>query len=510
MTAAQPASTPKTESVFTGVVPLMCGRTLAFIATFFMPVVLARVFDPARFATYKQLFLIYSTVYLIAQGGMASSLYYFLPRAPRDGGRYVANSLLFLGAAGLAGFGAILILRPRLAHWMNNPELTRYVVWIGLYLFLMMLSSTLEIVLISRRRYLWASTSYALFDLARAVASILPVLLFRSLDGLFEGLVVVAGLRAGMSLFYFRTEFRDTFRFDWTLLRSQFAYAMPFALSIVVEIMQGSLPQYAVAWLTSPATFAIFAVGCLSIPLVDVAASPTSDVMMVRMQESLAAGRLRSVLEIWHETTEKLALLFFPLAALMVAAAHELIVLLFSAKYVASVPIFMAWSLTILFAVFQVDGVLRVFAETRLLLWLNLLRLGIIAGLIQLSLSKLSLIGPVFVILLATFAFKAGALIRMKTLFRTGAAGLLPWRSLAAVLGCSAAAAVVAMGVKSQLHLPVPVLLLVTCAVHTATYALLVWYFDLLSEDERRTIAEWARRICGYPGRVLVSRKGLV
>ena len=33
---------------------------------------------------------------------------------------------------------------------MNNPELSRYIVWIGLYIFLMMLSSTLEIVLISR------------------------------------------------------------------------------------------------------------------------------------------------------------------------------------------------------------------------------------------------------------------------------------------------------------------------------------------------------------------------
>ena len=101
------------------------------------------------------------------------------------------------------------------------------------------------------------------------------------------------------------------------------------------------------------------------------------------------------------------------------------------------------------------DGVLRVFAETRLLLWLNLMRLGIIAGLIQLSLARFSLIGPVLVILLATFAFKAGALIRMKRLFRTGAAGLLPWRSLAAILGCSAAAAVVAMVVKSRLHAPV-------------------------------------------------------
>jgi O-antigen/teichoic acid export membrane protein len=284
-----------------------------------------------------------------------------------------------------------------------------------------------------------------------------------------------------------------------TLFRSQLAYAMPFALAIVVEIVQGSLPQYVVAWLSSPATFAIFAVGCLSVPLVDMAASPTSDVMMVQMQESLAAGRLRSVLEIWHETTGKLALLFFPLAALMVVVAREIIVLLFTAKYIASIPIFMAWSMTILFATLQVDGVLRVFAQTRLLLWLNLMRLGIIAGLIQLSLRKFSLIGPVFVILLATLAFKAGALVRMKRLLETSAGELLPWRNLAGLLGASAGAGAVAFGVKSQLNLPALPLLFAGCVVFAVVYALLVWYFDLLSTRERRAIAD-------YVGRVLVYR----
>jgi O-antigen/teichoic acid export membrane protein len=501
MTGAAPqAVVPRTESVFKAVFALMCGRTLAFAATFFIPVVLARVFDPARFATYKQLFLIHSTVYLIAQAGMASSLYYFLPRAPRDAGRYTANSLFFLGMAGLAGFGALLMLRSKIAHWMNNPELSPYIFWIGLYLFLMMLSATLEIVLISRRRFVWASASYASFDLARAAASILPVLLYRSLDGLFKGLVLVALLRAATTLLYFRAEFRETFRFDKTLLRSQLAYAMPFALAIVVEIVQGSLPQYVVAWLSSPATFAIFAVGCLSIPLVDMAASPTSDVMMVQMQENLAAGRLRSVLEIWHETTAKLALLFFPLAALIVVGAREIIVLLFTAKYVASVPIFMAWSMTILFATLQVDGVLRVFAQTRLLLWLNLMRLGIIAGLIQPSLRKFSLIGPVFVILLATFAFKAGALLRIKRLLETSTRELLPWRNLAGVLGASAGGAAVALGVKSQLNLPAVPLLLAGCVAFAPVYAVLVWYFDLLSAGERQAIADCL-------GRVLVYRK---
>lgn len=495
MTAAVAVPTSKNESVFKPALLLMSGRTLAFVATFFIPVVLTRIFAPAQFGTYKQLFLVFSTAYFIAQLGMASSLYYFLPAASHQAGRYVANSMVFLGVAGLASLGVIVLAAPKLAHWLSNSELTGYLPWIGLYLFLMMLSSALEIVMISRGKYFGASVCYALSDLARAAAFLLPVLLFRQLEWLLKGAVFVAFLRAAFTLFYFRREFRGGLGLDRVLLKRQLAYALPFAAAVLVEIVQASLPQYAVSYLFDPATFAIFAVGCLQIPLVDFAASPTSDVMMVKMQERLAEGRKPAVVAIWHDTTWKLAVLFFPLMAFCVVAAQQIIVLLFTSKYAASVPIFMAWSSMILLSTLQVDGVLRVFAQTRLLLALNLMRLGIIAALLKWSLLEFHLLGPVLVILLATLAFKVAALFRMKTLFEISAVELLPWRSLASLLSAAAGSGGVAWAVRSQLHVSTVPLLFAMGLAYGMTYAVLVWRFNLLNAGERLAIAGWARKL---------------
>lgn len=509
MATAVIVDTSESESVFKPALLLMSGRTLAFAATFFIPVVLARIFDPAEFGTYKQLFLVHSTIYYIVQLGMASSLYYFLPRAPREAGRYVANSMWFLGLAGFAGFGLVVMASPKIAQWMSNTALTAYLPWIGLYLFLMMLSTALEIVLISRGRYLWASASYAISDLARAAAFILPMLLFRQLRWLLWGAVVVALVRVVVTLFYFRREFHSTFIPDKVLMKSQLAYALPFAAAVLIETLQASLPQYAVSYLFDPATFAIFAVGCLQIPLVDFAASPTSDVMMVKMQERLAEGRKLAVLKIWHDTTWKLALLFFPLFAFCVVAAREIIVLLFTAKYAASVPIFMAWSTVILLTTFQVDGVMRVFAQTWYLLTLNLLRLAIIAGLIKWSLSEFHLVGPVLVIVLATLVHKAAALARMKTLLHITTAKLLPWRSLAVLLCTAAGSAGAALAVKSQINVSTVPLLLVTATAYGITYAALVWRFDLLQTDEKLAITRWVRNATITIGRTLNPQKGM-
>jgi O-antigen/teichoic acid export membrane protein len=309
-----------------------------------------------------------------------------------------------------------------------------------------------------------------------------------------KGAVVLAGLRVIATALYFRSEFRGHFNLDLKLMRRQLAYALPLGMAVLVEILQGSVPAYLVSWLSDPATFAIFAVGCLQIPLVDLAASPTSDVMMVRMQKSLAAGDKNAVVETWHDTTWKLALLFFPLTALVIAAGREIIGLLFTQKYQASAPLFIVWSLLVLLATFQVDGVLRVYGQTRFILMLNLLRLAIVGGLIAISLREFHLLGPVIVMVLATLTFKILALCRMTRLLEVTATELLPWRDLITLLGASVGATAAALLLRSQLHGSLVVILVAMSATHVISYVFMVWYFDLLHASERSAIASWLQR----------------
>ena len=77
---------PGKDGVSGAALLLVAGRTVGFAAAFAIPVVLARIFDQAAFGTYKQLFLIYATLYGLAQLGAAESLYYFVPREPAAGG----------------------------------------------------------------------------------------------------------------------------------------------------------------------------------------------------------------------------------------------------------------------------------------------------------------------------------------------------------------------------------------------------------------------------------------
>jgi len=475
---------------------LMSGRVAAFAITFLTPVLLVRLFSQAEFGTYKQFMLITFTPYLIGCA-FSECLFYFLPKDPERAGQYALNAMLMLFATGVVCLAAMLMFPARIAALVNNPALIPFVPLMGLYLLFTLMSTVLEITMISRKQYNLAAFTYVVSDLLRAAFLVVPALVTRRLHAALIGSVVFFALRVCVAFVYLRWEFPDGVRFDTPALREQWSYVLPYSLAGIVQVIQQNYHQYAVAFHFDPKTFAIYSVGCLNIPLVDFMATPTSNVMMVRMAERLRDGEVRELLPIWHDTTRKLALLFFPFVALLLVSAYPLITLLFTADFAASVPIFMVWCLSILLATFQTDSVLRVFAEIRYMFLTNVTRLTMLLLLMSWFLTTFDLMGPVLITLAGILLSKIMALARIRKVLQTTCAELLPWKNLAGTLIVAMAAAIPAAIVSAKLAVPSLVLLPLLGTVYVVCYASLVLAFRLLSRDEidaiKATLCVWNR-----------------
>src|SRR6185369_14230638 len=136
-----------------------------------------------------------STLYLVAQFGMAESLYYFLPMEPTKGGRYVANSVIVLTLAGVVLLGVMQAKAPEIARWLANDELIAYIPYVGTYLLLMMISAVLEIVMTARKRFVLTATTFALTEICRGAAFMIPALLTRELRWVIIGAIAYAAFR---------------------------------------------------------------------------------------------------------------------------------------------------------------------------------------------------------------------------------------------------------------------------------------------------------------------------
>jgi O-antigen/teichoic acid export membrane protein len=346
----------------------------------------------------------------------------------------------------------------------------------------------------ARSQFGWAAASYAGSDVLRAALFLLPVAFVPALPSLIAGALVFAGLRLAVALWYYRHEFGSSLRPDVRTLKIQLAYAVPFALYVLASVAQENLHQYAVSGLFDAATFAIYSVGCLQLPLVDVISTTVCNVMMVGMAKALHEGREAQVVTLWHESVRKLALVFFPLAGLLLMLARDVIVLLFTEAYAASVPIFMVGGSAILLSSIPIDGLLRVYAKTRTLLALNLLRLALVAGLIYGFVQWFGLVGAVLVTVVAVAVGKAVGLFAMARRWAVGVTAVLPWRDLSAIAVAAAAAAGPALLVGYGLPAPPLARMAAQGAAYAAGYLTAAWLLGLLHQEERAWLWRWAGR----------------
>jgi O-antigen/teichoic acid export membrane protein len=487
------------QSTFRPALLLMAARAVASAATLLIPVTLVRVFDQYEYGTYRQLFLVFMTLYPIALFGLSDSLYYFVPRDPGRAGAYVANAMAGLTLAGVACFAGLYVSRELVAGWMQNPALAESLGAIGAFLLFSLAATTLEIVLIARKRYSWASSSYVASDLLRAAFFVVPVLFWPSLRVLMIGVVTFSALRLLAALLLLRRELGSGLRIEPSVLRSQVVYAAPFALYVLVEIVQATYHQYAVSWTFDAATFALYSVGCFQVPLVDFLATPASSVMMVRMAEELREQRPAEALRIWIDITRKLALVFFPMAALLMVASRELIVSFFTERYAASAPIFAVWVIGIGLSAIQTDGVLRVQAQVPFLFGVNLVRLGLIVVSIGPLMASFGLLGPVVATLAGIALGKVLHLVRIRRSLELSVGELLPWASLAGTLAVSALSAVPALLLRTVLSAPPLLVLLAEAVVFCATYLGLALATGLIRPEERAALAASLRPFVARP-----------
>ncbi len=471
----------------------MVGRALASGATLLIPVTLVRVFDQTEYGTYKQLFLVFATLYSVALFGLSDSLYYFIPRDPPRGGRYVANAVAGLVLSGVACLTGLYLARDSVAGWMKNPVLAEHLGSIGVFLLFTLTATVLEIALIARKRYRRASFAYVVSDVARAGFFVLPMLLWPGLHTLLLCAIAFAAFRLLAALLLLKREFGSEFRLDVGLLPAQLAYATPFALYVLVEIVQSTFHQYVVSWSFDAATFAIYSVGCFQVPFVDFLATPASSVMMVRMTEEMRERRPGEALAIWLDITRKLALVFFPMVALLMATSREIITFLFTDAYAASAPIFALWVTSIALSVLQTDGVMRVHAQIRFLFLVNLVRLALIVALIQPLMAAFGLLGPVLVTLLAMAVAKGLHLLRMKGIMGLRMAELLPWGSLAGILAISAVAVAPVLVARIVVTGPRIIVLLAETAAYGLTCLALLLGTGLIRPEERASLGRGLR-----------------
>ena len=345
---------------------LTAANFIGFAMMSITPFVIVRLLDPMQFGIYKQLFLILTTTLSVLNLQVASSAYYFMPRAEGKQLQVALNIILFYAGAGMV-VAIIFLLFPGWAGYIfNNQEVVHYIPQLGLAILLWAVSANLEVIPLSLGDVRVSSTFIVLAQVMKCCLLVTAAVMFRSVRAILWASIIEGAMQSLFMMLYIRRKFGALWRpIDWQLFKQQIGNALPFGTGSTIQGVQSDLHNYFVSYYFSPIVYATYVNGCFQLPLLSLLQYSFAGVLIPEVAQMAATGNFRGIVEAWLNAMRKLAMLILPICALMFVLRYEIITTLFTKAYANSVPIFSIYLVNLALLTILTGSILRAFDEFR-------------------------------------------------------------------------------------------------------------------------------------------------
>ncbi|CAN5626706.1 hypothetical protein BH20ACI4_BH20ACI4_28520 [soil metagenome] len=387
---------------------LLFAKIVGFGFAFLLPLLIVRFLDQTQVGLYRQSFQVVGNAAAILSLGFSMSAYFYLSREKENRPAAMSNILLFHFVTGGLACLTLFLFPNILGSIFNSAEMTALAPKIGFVIWIWIFSSILETVAVANREPKIATAFIIFAQLGKTLLMALAVVIFSSVESFLYAAMIQGSLQTIVLLVYLDSRFpRFWSAFNLKFFRSHFAYAVPFGLAGILWIMMSDIHNYFVGHKFSDAEYAIYAYGCFEIPLIASLWESVTAVLIPRMSELQLRGERAEMIRLTTRAMQKLAFVFFPLYVFLFITADTFITTLFTADYLASVPIYRINITLLLFLVLVTDPVVRAYPELgRFMLKLRVfLFTGMVAAL-YFGINHFSMSGMIGIVVIVTLIEK--------------------------------------------------------------------------------------------------------
>ena len=464
---------------------LFVGNALAMLVGLAVPIVLVRIFPQEEYGLYQQLFLIFATLFPFGQMGVTQGLYYFLPREPEMKDAIVTQTYLFVIATGLLCMLSLLFFRNDIAGLMNNPKISIFIPYFAVFVFLMIVSSFLETLMIAERKILLASSVRVISHIVRSTTIVITAFVTKDILSIFKVLIFFAFIRCVFQWIYLKGHYSISIKkADISFWKRQLCYSIPIGIANVAWLLQTKVHSFMVSFLFPPARFAIYAVGTYNLPFVGMITSSVSNIMVPELSRCQKEKNTERILSVWSGAMRKMNLFLFPIFVFFFIMAHEFILAFFSEKYFESIPIFQVCLVAILVGGINTGAVLNAYAQTQYLMKLALFRIPVAIAVLYVFAKIWGVMGAIVADVLVTVSFRLIVLSKVSKVMKISVMNLLIPKVNGKILGCALIAACPILILKIFYSFTPIVMLIVTACVFTLTYCSAGILLGILTKTE--------------------------
>ncbi len=458
-----------------------------------MLAVLARWMSKETFGTYTQLQLVVTLLVTVCGLSLPSSLYYFVPKlGPGRRRELLTNTIIVAAGCGLLSAAIMVLAADGVAAMFDNPRLGAIFRMFWLYPVARMFLMLGRPFFISIDRPVRGG-AYLIATIAveAGILIVLTVAGWRLERILYYLVAVECALAIVMVVDMARLSGRrgGPPQPRRSLLLGQLAYILPVFAATVVGVLGKYFDKLLISAYFEPAEFAVYAVGAMELPVFTVVTISVFNGIMPEMVTHWEKGNVAEALRLWKGAARKCSLVVYPVFAMFLVCAQDVIILLFGAPFREATWPFVIYLLVLPVRMAVYGAFLKAIGQTRAILIGALLAFATNA-VISFALiwlgggGRLSFLGPSIGTAGSAYVVVVFYLRRMARATGQPVGEVMLWgklgKILAASLLCGGAVYLLPLG---GLH--VGLRLAVKVAVFGAAFLSVAWW-GILQEDEKK------------------------
>ncbi len=390
------------DAVFLTVARLMT-TALGFTVTR----LLSQFFSVHDYGTYSQIMLLVSTLSSITVLGMVDAVNYFFCNQTNDADRekYVGTIFALQTIVSTIAGTVVLLLTAPISLYFDNPDVKKLLIFGALLPFLQNLISMLQVLFVSVGKARLLAFKNLTVSLLRLGVVLIACLLVQRVWLVLLATVV---LDVGQIMFFLLLLRREGCRVavrraDLSLVKPILSYSIPMAAFIVLNTINRDCDKYVISAFTDTETLAVYTNAAKVLPF-DIIMQSFCTVLLPHITRSIAAGEMENARKLYKYFVEITYISTGILACGALAAAPNLMELLYTDKYLSGLSVFIVYILVDILRFTNLTMILSASGKTKTLMFLAL---GSLLGNLVLNVvffHIFGILGPALATLVVTLA----------------------------------------------------------------------------------------------------------
>ena len=404
---------------------LALSETLNFAVQFLSPIFLTRILDIKAYGQYRE-FIVYSSLALtFTSFSIKSNLLYFISKDPDNEKKYIGNTVILLFI--LSSIGAIVLFI--LKGYFRSITSYDFVPYLIIYIMVYQNIDLLDNLWLAKKRsdyvLYWSSTN----AIVRTGLLLAVAYFTRDIFSIIYLLIILELLKTSVTVTYLVKAKLFSINLNFSFLREQLKFIVPSGIAVMILKFNTDISKVIISSNLGPAALAIYAVGSQNIPLLNIIRNSVSNVIFPEMANKISRNPL-TALNLWNKSNVLYLFLMAPLFIILFFYSHLIIETLFTAKYLAAVPLFQIYLLLMIRKCFEMGTPIRALNKNKYFVIGNILSFIVNIILLFTLFKLIGFLGPAIAAVATEFTLAIFLASKILDLYKIKIKDLLSWNKL--------------------------------------------------------------------------------